>query len=224
LSVASYLLGGIAMLLPLNHVVYWSRLVLLVAVLASSEPLAAQIIGPGELVVAVRESPIMSGDETLAVARFGDKFLAKRVKGDWISIDVQDEGKTISGWIERGNVIRGEMGLGLCRYANEYLNARHYRWWELPQGKMHLIRFESAQPVDLFIVSEEGKGNYEYAVKHRGQMHSYWRKKFTQTANYRWTPPDNRKYYLIVDNTTFPDTGASGDYSTQFTMSWWHDE
>ena len=111
------------------------------------------------------------------------------------------DGHSVSGWINTRCLIKTNGNVEFCKAYRENIRYNYGRWFDLPKGKKHVIRFESTYPVDLFVVSDEGKSTYEYAIKHSGQMTSYWRQRSTTKVEFTWNPPDDRQYWIIVDNT-----------------------
>ncbi len=87
-------------------------------------------------------------------------------------------------------------------------NAGH--WFDLPRGSAANISFKahSNYGFDLLIVTEEGLASYRFFLKNgSGQLTSYRRELCVTTATFRWNPPNGRQYYLILDNSRFPQDG-----------------
>lgn len=60
----------------------------------------AQPIHPGDRVVTARRAPLMQGRTTLLTVEADTEMVAKQVKGEWVGVDVQREGRKIDGWIQ----------------------------------------------------------------------------------------------------------------------------
>jgi hypothetical protein len=184
-----------------------------------------KIIGPGDPIIANSEAPMKVGEETVAVVQPGTEFIAERVQGGWVSVSYRRPDRTITGWIASRHLVKGDGKLKLTHIQSETLGRNRYWWLELPQGVSHVLQIDSTYPVDLFVFSSEGKAGYEWAVNHTsGQATSYLRKWNVREAKVRWDPPDNRQYFLVIDNTSFPDGGARGRQSTSFSLAVWRDD
>ncbi len=201
----------------------------LAMIIASGGYVAGAVIAPGDRVVTVSEAPLKVGKETLAAIQPGMELTVKRVNGRWIWVAhfAANHGfRPVSGWVNSKYLVKRDESLKL-RFAPYKGTVRYNygQWWDLPPGESVVLQVETAYPVDLFVFSEEGKRAYDWAVKQgHGQVSSYIRRLTTRSAKFRWVPPDDRQYYLAVDNTDFPDGGASGSRTTDITFIAWQDD
>lgn len=186
-------------------------------------PACAQVIAPGDRVVVIRESPLQVQTETLTGVPAGATLRVERVNGNWLWVRFQ----ATEGWVDRRHTRKIESGLVLLsRPAMVSLSANNAHWWTLSRGKSLVLQVESSpHPVDVFVFSDEGKASYEFAVTHaQGQARSFARRLGTTQTTIRWEPPDERQYYLVIDNSTFPDGGATGAQAANLIVVFLHDD
>jgi polysaccharide export outer membrane protein len=60
---------------------------------------AAEPLKKGDQVVAIRQAPIVRGQQTLMTVEAGTVLTVTEAKGDWLGVQAERGGKTVSGWI-----------------------------------------------------------------------------------------------------------------------------
>jgi len=64
-------------------------------------------IKPGDRIATVHDhTPVKKGKEVLLTLGKGEELVAKDVKGDWVAVTVEQDGKKISGWIYARHLVR----------------------------------------------------------------------------------------------------------------------
>lgn len=97
---------------------------------------------------------------------------------------------------------RLEKGQGLMQGLNADLGER----WRFK------ISAASGSGFDAFVVDALNKVKYEGILdRGSGSMDSLVSRKSFERVSWEWSPPSTGKYYLIVDNTSFPDGGSRYD-------------
>lgn len=185
----------------------------------------AEIIGPGDDVVTIGDTPVMDRSEVLAVVKKGRSFTVERVNGEWVLVSAIQDGRTVNGWMQTKFVAKREPGLRLAQVETRDLASQQCTIWTMEPGLAQTIQVRSTTPVDCFLLSQEGKASYDWILKNgSGQATVFNHHYNTRDVKFRWVPPDDGQYYFIVDNTSFPDEGASGSYGAQYTVMFWFDD
>ncbi|MBI4870957.1 MAG: hypothetical protein HY814_05265 [Candidatus Riflebacteria bacterium] len=79
-----------------------------------------------------------------------------------------------------------------------------------PQGGKMTIELSASRGIDFFIVSEAGLSALRKVMdKGSGSMNSLKRELRVKSGTLHWTLPDGDDYYVVLDNTAFPDGGAN---------------
>jgi hypothetical protein len=186
----------------------------------------AELIGPGDSVAVFRETALKRGTNTLAVLHTGTQFTVQKVNGNWVSGTIWTlEQGSVSGWVKQTDVVKNRPGKRFAQGETNATNPGRYWLWTLARGVTQDIVVRSTGPVDVFIFTEEGKRSYDWAVNHSsGQAGSRWRQLNSREAILRWEPPTDEQFYLVVDNTNFPDGGANGASYVDVTTLFWQDD
>lgn len=78
----------------------------LLAVLASASADTAEPIQAGDLVVTVREAPLQTAKEIVAIIPKGSELTVGGVRGDWVGVEFAADGKKTRGWVHRSHLAR----------------------------------------------------------------------------------------------------------------------
>ena len=81
-------------------------LLLGVGSIGASEPPAR----PARTVVALQDTAVQVGSDTLATVEAGTELAATQAQDDWVAITVKQGGKSISGWVPGDHLIRNPAG------------------------------------------------------------------------------------------------------------------
>lgn len=196
-------------------------LAVLLLTLACAGPISvyANDFSVGDRITTVDESPVMTGNTTHAVLPAGSRLIATDVRDNWVAVTIERGGRSITGWISREHLIADPGNLEVIFSDQDALAHEQAAQYALPTGKSVVISVTSQRPVDVFVVSAEGLDNFKWIAKNgRGQMKSFQRRLNVRSTQIEWTPPNNQKFHLLVDNTTFPDAGADPLGQTQITV------
>jgi len=84
---------------------------LLIGVVISLEVAEAgeEPIRPGDKVVTTTEAAVKVGTRTLATVPSHTELTAKAVRGDWVAVTIQQDGKDISGWVHIQQLARNDV-------------------------------------------------------------------------------------------------------------------
>jgi len=70
-----------------------------ISILLLCSPAVGVEVRPGDKVVTVGEAPVRAGTQTLATVPGETEFAAEAVKGEWVAVTTDVNGKKINGWI-----------------------------------------------------------------------------------------------------------------------------
>jgi hypothetical protein len=94
--------------------------------------------------------------------------------------------------------------------------------YRLPAGKVVTVSVTSNTPIDVFVLTEDGVESYKKMLRgKRGRATTYEAQKSTRSAEFTWKSPDNRSYFLVLDNSSFVDGGAIPTGRAVFTVRFW---
>ena len=67
---------------------------------------------------------------------------------------------------------------------------------------------------------------YQTTLKNagKGQMHARLKKTNVQRGSLSWTPPDDKQYFLVIDNTRFPDGGSRSGRTIHYSLAFCIDD
>tara|TARA_R110002111_G_scaffold177181_2_gene243224 strand:- start:8202 stop:9569 length:1368 start_codon:yes stop_codon:yes gene_type:complete len=191
---------------------------------------SAQVIAPDDYVYVIKESPLKVKQKTTAAVPAGTMLKVEEVQGKWLwttFIDTTEGLKFKEGWIDKNHVIKKPKNKKLrFNPQQETLEPNDNYQYFLPKGEPIEIQFQSSHSgIDFFIVSEEGLSAYKWVMKNgSGRVTSYKKKLNSQEESFTWQPPDNDQYYFLIDNTSFPDSGADGRHTTTVTTFFWSED
>jgi len=119
-----------------------------VAIGAENPPIKA-----GEKVVAVADTTLSVGRETLATVSVGTELDAEAVQGQWVWVALEHSGKTVRGWIDtrhltgRPQVVDGE--------HSPRIPATYVGVWAEADGSGKAKTFRGGTPVGVLIIREK---------------------------------------------------------------------
>ncbi|MCA9120054.1 MAG: hypothetical protein H6822_29860 [Planctomycetaceae bacterium] len=174
----------------------------------------------GDYGVVVVETSVRDLSRTVATLPAGTNFRVQGVDGNHVKIAQKIDGRLVSGWVEQDDVFKIERNQ-LAIYATQDSLVRNQgQVIKLPKGTPVAIEVDSDYAVDVFVISEEGIEAYKSVAKvGAGRLSSRAVKLDTRRGSLDWEPPNDEQYYVLVDNTDFPDKGADSGRAIRYSMA-----
>ena len=194
---------------------------LMVCAFNSAELALGEWISSGDYVVTVTETQVMDGPRPVTVFETGSNFRVHSVNGSWVACRQELDGEFRSGWVKKTDVLKLNSDQRAVYATKDTLIPSQGQTLKLAKGRPITIKYESDHFVDIFVVSEEGKASYKWVAKNGyGHMSSRFKQWNTRTGSFKWTPPDDDQYYLLIDNTDFPDGGANSRRGINYKLAY----
>ena len=76
-------------------------------------------IKPGDTIVVLHDTHLQAGKEKLAPVEAGTELTAGEVRGDWVAVSMERDGKMISGWVFRAHLVANP-AMAFVRLAGGY--------------------------------------------------------------------------------------------------------
>jgi hypothetical protein len=100
----------------------------------------------------------------------------------------------------------------LVRQEYDVVKAGQGWWVYLPadQGQEIIVDVITTRPADIFLMDASGIEAYKNLMRSGGgSANTHYGKKYVQHYTQSFVRPDAREWWVLVDNSTFPDSGAS---------------
>ena len=194
---------------------------LMVCAFNSAELALGEWISSGDYVVTVTQTQVMDGPRPVTVFDAASNFRVHSVNGSWVACRQELDGEFRSGWVRKKDVLKLNSNQRAVYATKDTLVPSQGQTLKLPKGRPVTIRYESDHFIDIFVISEEGKASYKWVAKNGyGHMASRFKEWNTRTGTFQWSPPDDDQYYLLIDNTDFPDGGANSRRGINYKLAY----
>jgi len=178
-------------------------------------------ISTGDYVVTVTETQVMDGPRPVTVFDAGSNFRVHSINGSWVACRQELDGEFRSGWVKKKDVLKLNSNQRAVYATKDTLIPSQGQTLKLGKGRPVTVKYDSDYPIDIFVVSEEGKASYKWVADNGyGHMSSRFKKWNTRTGTFTWTPPDDDQYYLLIDNSAFPDGGANSRRGIKYKLAY----
>jgi len=199
----------------------WLAVLLTTCALHGRNIARGEWISTDDYVVTVTETKVMAGPRFLTRFDAGTNFRVHSVNGSWVACRQEVDGEFISGWVKKKEVLKLDRNQRAVYATEDTLIRSQGQTLKLAKARPVTIRYESDYSIDIFVVSEEGKASYKWvAEKGYGHMSSCIRKWNVRNGMFKWIPPDDNQYYLLIDNTDFPDGGANSRRTIKYKVAY----
>ncbi len=181
----------------------------------------AEWYSAGDYVVTTAETGLMSGTNRVRTLDSATNFRVDEVRGNWVALREKVDGQDVRGWVKNADIMKIGREYRALYATKDSLTHNQSQFLKLPKSLPVTVVYRISHPVDIFVISEEGLSALKWVAKNgSGQMSSRFRELNSSSGSFEWAPPNNEQYYVLIDNTSFPDGGANGGQSIEYSLAY----
>lgn len=182
---------------------------------------ASEWISTGDYVVTTTDSPVMDGKRKVTTLETSTNFRVSDVNETWLCVEQEVDGENISGWVKKDDVLKLDKDHYAVAATQDNLTRNQWQTLKLPRGESYVIKYVSTLPIDVFVISEEGKLALQSMSENgSGRVSTKYSRLSESSGTFTWSPPDDDRYYVVMDNTSFPDKGTNSRRKIYYSLAY----